>query len=177
MRLNLIILKKMKKFLAMAAFVLAGFGAQAQVIQEGESQLNAGVGFSSYGVPVYVGLDYGVTNDISVGGEISYRSHTNGYWKTTALGIAVNGNYHFNRILNIPSEWDFYAGLSLGYVNWTTKWNGDEHLKTSEDSLSPLGFSAQVGGRYYFNSKFGVNLEFGGGNAFSGGKVGITYKF
>jgi outer membrane immunogenic protein len=39
-----------------------------------------------------------------------------------------------------------------------------------------LGLGIQVGGRYYFNEKFGLNLEFGGGNYVSGGKFGISLK-
>jgi len=39
-----------------------------------------------------------------------------------------------------------------------------------------LGIGGQIGGRYYFTEKFGVNLEFGGGNAYSGGKLGISIK-
>ena len=38
-----------------------------------------------------------------------------------------------------------------------------------------LGF--QIGGRYYFTNKVGINLEFGGGhNTLSGGKIGISIK-
>jgi hypothetical protein len=39
-----------------------------------------------------------------------------------------------------------------------------------------VGIGAQVGGRYYFTDKFGVNVEIGGGNAFSGGKIGVSIK-
>jgi len=39
-----------------------------------------------------------------------------------------------------------------------------------------LGLGAQVGGRYYISNKVALNLEFGGGNAFSGGKFGLTFK-
>jgi hypothetical protein len=35
---------------------------------------------------------------------------------------------------------------------------------------------AQVGGRYYFTEKVGINLEVEGGNAFSGGKFGLSIK-
>jgi outer membrane immunogenic protein len=42
---------------------------------------------------------------------------------------------------------------------------------------SGVGLGAQLGGRYYFSDKFGINLEVGGGNAFSGGKFGISVKF
>ena len=81
-----------------------------------------------------------------------------------------NANYHFNTILELPSEWDLYAGLSLGFFFW----NSPSKYHGSHDS--GLGITGQVGGRYYFNERFGINLQLGGGNAFSGGKIGITMK-
>ena len=42
---------------------------------------------------------------------------------------------------------------------------------------SGLDLGAQVGGRYYWNSSWAVNLEFGGGVEFSGGRVGVSKRF
>jgi len=128
-------------------------------------QFNAGVGFSSWGLPVYVGADFSVHKDITVGGELSYRRKSN-YGSIT--GVSANGNYHFNTIFNIHSPWDFYAGLSVGYMIWNYD---DSYIREH----SGLGIAGQIGGRYFINDKLGVNFELGGGNAFSGGKVGITY--
>jgi len=111
---------------------------------------------------VYGGIDFGVHPDITVGGEISLRIG-DGY---NIIGFAGNGNYHFNRILSIPAKWDFYAGLSVGYYKLVTD---------ADYNYGGLGWAGQVGGRYYFNEKFGINLELGGGNI-SGGKIGITMK-
>lgn len=167
----------MKKLLIAATLLFAthlSFGQYA--LSKGESQLNAGLGFSSWGLPVYVGFDVGVHPDISVGGEVSYRSYRERWdgnrYNRSIIGIAGNGNYHFNTILNIPREWDFYAGLSLGFYIWN-----DPDNDYDGDHSSGLGLGAQVGGRYYFNDRLGINLELGGGaNAFGGGKFGITLK-
>lgn len=165
----------MKKFLFAAILFFAGLTLQAQAsLDKGATQLNAGVGFSTWGVPVYVGIDYGVTSDITVGGEFSYRSYSaySGY-RQSIIGISANGNYHFNRILNLPSEFDLYAGVSLGYYIVSSN---DTYDGVKSTASSGLGFSGQVGARYFFTNNFGLNLEFGGGNV-SGGKFGITYKF
>ena len=71
--------------------------------------------------------------------------------------------------MNIPSPWDFYAGLNLGFYSVSSS-------NYSEGISSGLGLGAQIGGRYYFSDQWGINLEFGGGNYFSGGKFGITFK-
>ncbi len=150
----------MKKTILSIGFLLLTSVLFAQYpISKGETQLNAGVGFSGWGTPIYVGFDYGVHPDISLGGEFSFRS----YHSHSVIGILGHGNFHFNRAMNIPSPWDFYAGLNLGFYS-------------GESINSNLGLGAQVGGRYYFSRSFGINLEFGGGNRVSGGKFGVTFK-
>lgn len=143
-------------------------------VSEGQSQFNAGVGLSSWGMPVYFGLDYGIQKDITLGGELSYRSYSENWdhdnYNHSVIGISGNGNYHFNSLLKIPTNWDFYAGLNLGLYIWNSPNN------YGGSNSSGLGLDAQIGGRYYFTDKIGINLEFGGGNAFSGGKLGISVK-
>ncbi len=156
----------MKKITILAVFILATATVFAQrPLEKGEKQINFGSGFSSYGLPVYFGMDFGVHQDITAGFNVSYR-FTDAY--KNPLGISANGNYHFNTLLDIPSEWDLYAGLTLGFVAWL----GDDDTK----DYSPLGLDLQVGGRYFWSDQWGVNLELGGGTAFSGGRIGLTYK-
>jgi len=166
----------MKKIFILCLMLLsASFIANAQnPLPVGRAQLNAGLGFSDWGVPVYLGLDYGVHKDVTLGGELSFRSYrdnfnNNGY-SHSILGISGNGNYHFNSALNISEKFDFYAGLNLGFYVWTSSadYPGNHN--------SGLALGLQVGGRYYFTQNVGLNLEFGGGSAFSGGKIGLTFK-
>jgi outer membrane immunogenic protein len=138
---------------------------------KGGKQLNAGLGLSNWGVPVYVGLDFGVHPDITIGPRVSYRNRNyvsggNRYNQTLAV-FSFNGNYHFNNLLDMPSEWNFYAGLTMGYYYWSTAEFGG--------LVSGLGVDAQIGGRYFLSEKFALNLEFGGGTG-AGGVFGITVK-
>lgn len=172
----------MKKCLAVAGFFLAmsNFSAQRS-LDVGDFQVNGGVGISNGGIPIYVGLDYVVANNFTLGGELSFRSKTDtdvyGKWRNTGIGIAVNGNYHFNDLLRIPAQFDLYAGGSLGYYNWTNSYQGNYAVHSYTGNYdSGLALSLQIGGRYFFNDNWGVNLEFGGGTI-SGGKIGATYRF
>lgn len=126
-------------------------------IAKGESQINAGVGLSSWGIPVYVGFDYGVHPDITVGGELSFRSFNDKFanvrYNHSVIGVSGNGNYHFNKILEISRKWDFYAGLNLGFYIW----NSPDNYAGSH--TSGLGLGGQIGGRYFFTNKVGINLE------------------
>jgi hypothetical protein len=165
----------MKKVFLVFGFLLLTSVIFAQgKINKGQTQINAGIGFSNWGLPIYVGFDYGVSPDVSLGVELSYRSYSDDYYATkythTVFGFLGNANYHFNSILKIPSPWDFYAGINIGFVSYSSSsgYGGAGN--------SGLGLGAQIGGRYYFSNNFGINLEFGGGNRMSGGKFGITYK-
>lgn len=164
----------MKTTLIIILLLVAATAMAQNPLAKGQTQFNAGVGLSSWGVPLYIGLDHGIHRDFTLGGELSYEAyrekHRDYYYDHSIIGVSGNVNYHFSTILNIPRDWDFYAGLNLGFYIWDSPddYNGDH--------TSGLGLGAQIGGRYYFTDRVGVNLELGGGNAFSGGKLGVSVK-
>jgi len=181
----------MKKILLLAGLLLSVATASAQAtLDKGALQLNAKLGFSGWGVPITVGVDYGIADDITVGGELSYRSYkTTGItyvteqvgifrmevprstdYRHSIFGILANGNYHFNRLFKLPSQVGVYAGLSLGYfiASSPSGYTGS--------SYSQFGYSVQTGARYFFNDKFGVNVEIAGGLVGGEFKAGVTYK-
>lgn len=171
----------MKKLLIFAALMAVSTLSFGQRLQEGERQVNAGLGFNSGGwnIPIYASVDYGIYPDISVGGILSYSSRDYEYEnhknKGSWLSIGAKADYHFNTLLEIPNEWDLYAGLTLAYNYF--KYDNDWHNDYKGYDKSKLGLSVQIGGRYYFDERWAVNLEFGGNNIASGGKIGVTYKF
>ncbi len=178
----------MKKFLFLAGLFMAAATASAQAdLGKGNLQLNAGAGISGWGIPVYVGLDYGVTNEITVGGELSYRHDSTTYqypylreritYSHNVFGIFTNGNYHFNRLLRLPRQLDLYAGASLGFFFGSTSTSSNWDREYTGDSYSGFSAALQTGARYFFTDNFGVNLELSGGVLTSGLKAGITYKF
>ena len=161
-------------FIALVFIFSASFSFAQSPLYVGSSQLNLGVGLSNASIPVYIGFDHSVARDITLGAELSYRSY-NEHWSTyyydhNVIGISGNANYHFNTLFGISPRWDLYAGVNVGFYSWNSP---DGY---TGDHTSGLGLGGQVGARYYFNNKFGINLEYGGGNAFSGGKLGLTLK-
>lgn len=165
----------MKKLILVVAFALvSAVGFSQNPLGVGQNQLNVGIGLSEWGVPVYIGLDHGISRDLTIGGELSYRSYNedwdNNHYDHNILGISGNLNYHFNNALNMSNEWDFYVGPNLGFYSFSSP-DGYNGRYSSE-----VGVGAQLGFRYYLSDKVGLNLEFGGGNAFSGGKFGLTFK-
>lgn len=166
----------MKFKLLLLTSLFSGYAFCQYPLGQGQIQLNAGLGISGWGRPVYVGLDYGIHKDMSLGAEFSFRKFRDKwsgfYFDHRVIGIAANWNYHFNSVLGMAEEpWDIYAGINAGYYIWSSD-NG-----YYGNYANGVGFGAQLGARYYFNDKIAINLEGGGGNAFSGGKLGLTVKF
>ena len=157
----------------------------------GKVQLNAGAGASTWGFPVYAGIDVGLTKDISLGFETSYRVHDYGRYsnyyyynvnqKTTVLGFMANGNYHFNKLLKLQKKFDVYAGVSAGYLlriddNKTELYNGVYYNYTSPYA-SGVSANVQAGARYFLNENFAIHSQIEAGNLNQAFKAGITYKF
>ena len=157
---------------------VSSFSYAQGTLGNGGKQFNAGLGFSDWGIPIYAGLDFGVHESVTIGPRASFRNYaytrTGNEYRQTLTVLSFNGNYHFNRLLELPSPWDFYAGLTIGYYFWSdVKSSGGINYVGKS---STLGMDAQIGGRYFFSDQFGLNLEFGGGTG-AGGSFGITYKF
>ena len=179
----------MRKTLAVLGLFLATATASAEGLGQNKFQINGGVGLSGWGVPVYLGFDYGIARDFTIGVEASYRSKkvSDGYFEDrySIFGFGVNGNYYFDRILKLTREFDFYAGATLGYHNVSVSqtYTGPSSLRPYYEDLhssfasSGVDLGLQIGGRYFFTKNLGVNLELGGGIATFGGKLGLTYKF
>ena len=167
-------MKKITLLLSVLLFSITIFAQQNQgaaPLSAGQKQLNFGVGFSGYGIPAYVGIDFAIHDDITVGPVLKVILDDN-----IGFGLLGRGDYHFNRIMGIPNNWDFYGGASIG-VRFHD--NTDDHYHSNNDNHSHnntnLDFNLHVGGRYYWSEKWAINLEFGGGNGY-GTSLGVSMK-
>lgn len=154
---------KKKLLFLVAVFCFLGMGLHAQsTMSKGQLVGSARVGFSDYGLPIGIAVDYGVVSGfingnaaVSVGGEAGvYMYNKVGGGLGTHLSIAARGNFHYEFVNNL----DTYLGLNLGLLG--TGFNLGGHL----------------GARYYFG-KLGINLELGGGSHNLGGSLGVSMKF
>ena len=151
-------MKKLLLLLALA-FILSSVNAQnggVAPLAKGDKQLNFGTGFTNNGLPVYVSMDFAVHKDVTVTPEVHMVIGDD-----IKGGIMAKGDYHWNYLIGIPSNWDFYAGARVG-VNFG-------------GSATDLDLGIQVGGRWYWSEKWGMNLEIGGGTGF-GTTFGLSYK-
>ncbi len=152
-------IETMKYLLTCLALAVSVISLAQSPIGQGGSQFNFGLGLYSDGIPVYAGYDYGIHPDITLGAQVGLDLGFDYF------AFSGRGDYHFNTLLEIPRDWDFYAGLSAGFITGI-----------DDDFSSGVDLGIQVGGRYYWNTDWAFNLEFGGGNNLSGGRFGVSRR-
>ena len=163
----------MRKILFLFLFAGIFNVAFSQVpINVGDQQLNFGLGnhgnsdFRSTGV--YVGFDYCVVEDLTIGGNLVINHWSDYGMSITVLTPAFVADYHFNTLIGIPSEFDFYAGANIGLPLYFG----------SSSGIGDLYLGLHTGGRWYWNDKWGVNLQLGLGilSSNTGGSLGLSMR-
>lgn len=137
--------------LAFASSASAAGGGQAP-LATGQLAFNGGVGLGRAPLPLFVGLDGAVHPDVTVGGDVFVSSRLS---DVTLMGRV---DYHWNRLLGIPRDGDFYLGAGVVVADY---------------GLWPR---LQLGGRWFFSERVGLNLEIGGESKWAGGLFGVTVK-
>ncbi|ARS42581.1 hypothetical protein CA265_24120 [Sphingobacteriaceae bacterium GW460-11-11-14-LB5] len=183
----------MKKHLHLTAlFILIALTGIAQSksgsFNKGDNLFNIGVGIGSpfFGsgytssLPVNPSISYerGVTDAISVGGQLSYASSkyegfNNTYsFKESAIYVSARGSYHFNQLLDLNPKFDLYGGASLGYVTVSIS----DNQGSFEGAASGLGFGLYAGSKYYLKPSTAIYAELGY-QSLSLLNIGIAFKF
>lgn len=149
-------------------------------VDKGTKLINLGIGVGGYasagGIAFGGSADFGVAPNITVGGQIAYRSFNYGYLgfsdKINYLYFAARGSYHFNEILNLSQDnIDLYAGIGLGYQSVSYS---DRFGSGFNTFGSGIFVPVHIGGRYLFSEKVGGFAELGTGVAPL--MLGITFK-
>lgn len=129
-----------------------GSGRRPGAALAGQLAFNGGVGLGRAPLPLFVGIDGAVHPDVTVGGDVFVSSRLN---DVTLMGRV---DYHWNRLLGIPRDGDFYLGAGLVVADY---------------GLWPR---LLLGGRWFFSDCVGLNLEIGGESKWAGGLLGVTVK-
>lgn len=174
-------------------FAIAGMAqSSTKAYSEGDNLFNVGIGLGasyfgsgySASLPVNPAISYerGITDEFSVGGELSYASYkyslsdlflTTPYTlKFTATYIGARGSYHLNELLDIPSKFDVYGGATLGYIILGVSNN----MGDSATLGNGFGYGLFAGGKYYFAPKTAVYAELGY-QSLSYLNIGVAFKF
>ena len=179
----------MKRILLLSVLVvfIASMSFGQMAYKKGDQVINLGIGlggfagvYGSGGIAITGGYEYGVNENISLGGVVGYSSSSEDFggnygWKYTYILIGARGAYHLDLFHN-PNI-DTYGGILLGYNIVSSKATGtyiNYGYGNYSASASFLEFGAFIGGRYYFSPKLAVQAELGYGLGIL--NVGIAYK-
>jgi hypothetical protein len=142
----------------------------AELYVQGEFAVHKYVGVGFTGAIGGRPNNYGYTSGF-YGYGYGYRSEFN-------IALGAIANFHFYQLIadkakkNIHADkLDIYAGLSLG-TGIAIHPSDGYYSDANNDVLFFVG--PQVGARYFFNPRIGVNLEVGFGKTFVNG--GVTFK-
>lgn len=168
----------MKNKIFIAVFVLFTLLASTSFAQynpnfDDSKLVTAGFGVSGWGIPVFVRYEQAVADNITAGGDLSFQRKSYVRWIDTYYGVNIRASYHFNELLDAPDEWDFYGGASLGVYFGRYKYIGPGNGLNSNGVRANI--SGHVGARYFVSENLAVTAELGGGSAFSGGTIGVTF--
>jgi hypothetical protein len=140
--------------------------------------LNIGVGFGYFnGIPVIVNYEFDIADQITLAPFVGFASGSYGIYGTySSFQFGAKGSYYFDELLNAGAPWDFWAGLSLGYVSVTyqDKSSWGPGIKSSKFG-SGLLLGLQIGAEYHISNKVGAFLELGAG--YAPGVLGVSIKF
>ena len=167
----------MKKVLIVVTAIVILFAANlfAQGYNQNGKALNIGLGFGFAGAsgdatipPVSVGMQFGMTDKISVGGIVGYTGSNEklGYydWEYdySYILIGARGEYHF---MEPSNKLDAYAGLTLGYNVASASFKGKSVYGINPPSASAGGlfYGFHLGARYALGNNWGVFGELGYG--------------
>lgn len=163
-------MKKLTSIIALA--LLMNF---SNVSAQARQELNFGLIGINYEIPVH--------EDITIAPGVGTDFNLN--W----VNLGVKGNYYFDNLFEITDDaWDVYAGVNAGYsvyigndhYNYGYYDNNGNYVNNryrNNKYNNGVNLGLQVGGRWFWNDKWGVYAEIAGGNisGLSPG-IGITLK-
>jgi len=142
----------MKKLILL--FVFALICSASSVFGQARKELNFGL----------IGVNY----EIPVSTDITIAPSAGTNFDLDWLTLGIRANYYFDNLFELNNDaWDVYGGAGAGY----SIYNGNGNKS------SDLDIGLHVGGRWFWNDKWGVYLEFGGGSTQgASGGLGVTVK-
>ena len=112
--------------------------------------------YGNIGDGISASIDYGITENISIGTGIVYNpQYTNFYFN-------IRSDYHFQNLLELSSNFDIYAGADIGLNTYEQSWDFEQKW----------GLGLHIGTRFMFTDAIGLYLEFG-----NRGNAGLSYNF
>lgn len=135
------------------------------------------IGLNSLSIPIGASVEYGLTENIGIGGTVTYWGWSYDYGKATVIVVSAEALYHLTKI-NIP-KLDLYGGAGLGYGIYSFSWGSGYGSGYADTGTSGLDLGIIIGARYYFQPKMAVSLRIMsallGSWSSVGASIGVTF--
>lgn len=147
------------------------------LFKKGGLYITPQIGLNSFSLPIGASVEYGLTENIGIGGTVTYWGWSEAYWKSSVIVISAEGLYHLTN-LNLDKI-DLYGGVGLGYGIYSFSYKSGYGTDYGSSGSSGLDLGLIIGGRYYFSPKMAVSLRIinsliGSWSSF-GAAVGVTF--
>lgn len=145
---NFYAMRKLSFVILLLLLVQASFGQSYD--GKGDTKINVGYDLYGYDNGIKATFDYGLCDLFSIGlGGSYYIDGESDYFVFARTAI------HFGLMLDLPSKFDFYPGIEIGYLE-----------------MDDVGFTAFIGARYFFSDRIGMYAELG-----NNGSLGLSFNF
>lgn len=183
----------MKKTILITGILFMVFHFNGYSQEKYGKTLNLGVGVAGYSgyysytnaiVPVFnVNYEFDVIKNLTLAPFASiYTFRENYYWTNNnqyykynevVIPVGIKGYYYFDDLLNVTSDWDLYAGASVGVAIINSHWeNGYLGDKNVYHKGSPVFANLHIGASYHFNDRVGAYLDLSSGTS----TIGLQFQ-
>ncbi|MFW6140070.1 MAG: hypothetical protein ACOC5S_01795 [Acidobacteriota bacterium] len=173
-------MKKISVLVIMMLLITFSFTfSQSKEFYKNIQTLSPVLGLNSYTVPVGVNFEYGITDNIGIGGTAMLWFWSNEYWSNSLVGLSFDGAYHFTSL--DVEKLDLFAGAGLGISIYSYSWK-DSQSGNAKGGAGSSGLYLEpfIGARYYFKQNMAVfsrlYVHFIGDWGGAGGIIGISFK-
>ncbi len=176
----------MKKTIILTGLLLMAFHFDGNSQERYGKTLNMGVGVAGYSgyykyagtVPVFnINYEIDVVKNLTLAPFASIYAFKDEYrwgdnnnpdqyytYTEVVIPVGIKSYYYFDDLINATSDWDIYAGTSLGLAivnsSWEAGYNGN---KNHFNKGTQVFLDIHVGATYHFNKRMGAYLDLSSG--------------
>ncbi|MDP2914772.1 MAG: outer membrane beta-barrel protein [Candidatus Aminicenantes bacterium] len=128
------------------------------LFKKGGLYITPQIGFNSLSIPIGASVEYGLTENIGIGGTVTYWGwNADPYGKYTTIILSAEALYHLTNLK--LDKIDLYGGAGLGFAINSFSYNSGWSSDYWSPGGSGLDLGIIIGGRYYFSPKMAVSLR------------------
>jgi hypothetical protein len=153
--------------------------SQDKEFYKGTQIISPIIGLNSYTIPFGANFEYGITDNIGVGGTAMAWLWSGELWSNSLISITADAAYHFTKLK--VDKLDLFAGAGLGVSIYSFSWkSGYGQGLSGGAGSSGVYLKSFAGARYYFTPKIAgftrLYVDFIGDWGGVGAVIGASFR-